>query len=83
MAHLCIDFPEDETACACSDQYMLGRKLLVAPIVQQGKNERSVYLPKGKWRQAFTGEWHEGGRRITACCALDEIAVYERWKEDE
>jgi len=82
MAHLCIDFPEDERACACCDQYMLGRKLLVAPIVHQGQRERSVYLPEGKWRQVFTGEEYTGGQTIRACCALDQIAVYERRKED-
>lgn len=83
MAHLCIDFPEDEIACACNDQYMLGRKLLVAPIVQQGLGERSVYLPRGKWRQVFTDEWYDGSQTITVHCALNEISVFERWKEDE
>ncbi len=78
MAHLCLDFPEDEVACACTDQYMLGRKLLVAPIVNEGQTERMVYLPRGTWRNVFTGETHEGRSRLNVTCPLDEIAVFER-----
>ena len=42
MAHLCLDFPEDPLALACVDEYMLGRKLLVAPIVQPGVEGRKA-----------------------------------------
>lgn len=40
MAHLCLDFPQDESALSCQDEYMLGRGLLVAPIVREGAMER-------------------------------------------
>ena len=33
----------------CRDQYMLGDKYLVAPIMSSG-NTRTVKLPKGKWK---------------------------------
>ena len=33
----------------CKDQFMLGDKYLVAPMVTQG-NSRTVKLPKGKWK---------------------------------
>lgn len=83
MAHLCIDFPQDENACACDDQYMLGRRLLAAPIVTEGQTSRTVYLPQGRWHNVFTHEVFSGSQRITAHCELDEIAVYERWEENE
>ncbi len=56
MAHLCLDFPDDERALACEDEYMLGRDLLVAPIVEAGAKGRAVWLPAGTWRDFFTGE---------------------------
>jgi len=34
------------------DQFMLGRNILVAPVVEKGQRSRDVILPEGKW----TGE---------------------------
>lgn len=78
MAHLCLDFPEDTRACATDDQYMLGRRYMVCPIVTENQSRRSVWLPRGRWRHVFTGEWFEGGREWTLDCPLDEIIVLER-----
>ena len=83
MAHLCVDFPDDEQALACEDAYMLGRKLLVAPVTQPGAVERDVYLPRGRWRGRFTGEILTGGRTVHVNCPLDSIPVFERLNEDD
>ena len=83
MAHLCLDFPEDENACACADQYMLGRDLLVCPIVEEGVTVRRVWLPQGIWKHYFTGETCAGGQYREFDCPLDQIIVLERVKENE
>ena len=82
MAHLCLDFPDDERAIACEDAYMLGRDLLVAPIVEPGAKGRAVWLPAGTWRDFFTGEMLAGGRECYAQCPLERIPVYERVRTD-
>ena len=82
MAHLCLDFPDDERAIACEDAYMLGRDLLVAPIVEPGAKGRAVWLPAGTWRDFFTGETLSGGRERYAECPLERIPVYERMRTD-
>lgn len=78
MAHLCLDYPNDEEACACEDEFMLGRRLLVCPIVEEGKTSRDLWIPEGRWRHLFSGEWLEGGQRKSMTCPLDEIIVLER-----
>ena len=83
MAHLCLDFPEDENACACADQYMLGRELLVCPIVEEGVHGRRVWLPRGTWRHTFTGETYAGGQYRELACPLDQMIALERVKESE
>ena len=83
MAHLCLDFPEDENACACADQYMLGRDLLVCPIVEEGAHTRRVWLPQGTWRHYFTGETYAGGQYRKFACPLDQMIALERVKENE
>lgn len=83
MAHLCLDFPEDEHACACADQYMLGRDLLVCPILEEGACSRRVWLPQGTWRHYFTGETHAGGQYREFAGPLDQAIALERVKENE
>lgn len=83
MAHLCLDFAGDERALKCEDQYMLGRDLLVAPIVEEGAKGRAVWLPKGMWREYFTGERLSGNQEIYVECPLERIPVYERMRTDE
>ncbi len=78
MAHLCLDFPEDPAALACHDEYMLGRKYLAAPILEQGVKSRRVYLPKGKWKHFFTGEIYAGNAAYEMSCPLDQALVFER-----
>lgn len=78
MAHLCLDFPDDPRTLDCDDQFMLGRRYLVAPILQKGAHSRTVYLPEGKWRHFFTGERLTGGHEQRLDCPLTEALVFER-----
>ena len=78
MAHLCLDYPEDAQAMACEDEYMLGRSLLVAPIVEKGAEGRMVYLPKGTWRHYFSKEVVQGPAARYVSCSVQEALVYEK-----
>jgi alpha-D-xyloside xylohydrolase len=78
MAHLIYDFPEDDRVKDLEDEYMFGRDLLVAPIVEEGAMGRKVYLPQGHWYDFWTGEKHQGETKITCTCDLDRIPVYLR-----
>jgi alpha-D-xyloside xylohydrolase len=60
MRSMVLEF-ENEPGCHYLDrQYMLGEKLLVAPIFNEN-GESSYYLPKGTWTNYLTGETDEGG----------------------
>jgi alpha-D-xyloside xylohydrolase len=76
---LFYDFPTDSEAWEIEDEYMFGPNYLVAPVVYEGKRERSLYLPTGSaWTNAWTGETFEGGHRITIDAPLDIIPVFSR-----
>ncbi|XP_038600083.1 myogenesis-regulating glycosidase [Tachyglossus aculeatus] len=47
--------PSDETAHRVDSQFLIGDTLMVAPVLEPGKQERDVYLPAGKWR-SYKGE---------------------------
>jgi alpha-glucosidase (family GH31 glycosyl hydrolase) len=56
------------------DQFMLGDKVLVAPIVTKS-NTRVVNLPKGKWSDD-TGKHFKGGQTFTIDVPIDRIPVF-------
>lgn len=78
MAHLMLDYPEDEVASGIHDAYMLGRELLVAPVMAEGLKARRVYLPEGIWHSLFTGGTYTGGTWIEVACPLDRLPVFVR-----
>src|SRR5881397_1945945 len=53
---LWLHHPDDPKAVARQDEYLWGRDLLVAPVVEQGATSRKIYLPHGAWFDFWTGE---------------------------
>jgi alpha-glucosidase/alpha-D-xyloside xylohydrolase len=69
---------DDATATARGDQYLWGRDILVAPVVEKGATMRSVYLPKGTWHDFWTEETHDGGREIARAVDLATLPLFVR-----
>jgi len=79
MRPLLLEFPDDESAWSVDDQFMFGRDLLVAPVLEQGARERPVYLPAGaEWTDAWTGAHVPSGEVVVAQAPLAKIPVYLR-----
>jgi alpha-glucosidase (family GH31 glycosyl hydrolase) len=75
---LWLHYPDDATAVARGDEYLWGRDLLVAPVVEKGATSRKVYLPKGAWHDFWTSERQEGGNEITRAVDLETMPLYVR-----
>ena len=43
---LAFEWPEDERACRTEDQLLIGRSLMIAPVMEQNARGRYVYLPE-------------------------------------
>ncbi len=78
MRALWLHYPEDATAAARGDEYLWGRDLLVAPVVERGATSRRIYLPAGLWYDWWTGERIEGGREIARSVDLATLPLYAR-----
>jgi len=78
MRALWLHYPDDARAAACGDQYLFGKNLLVAPVVEKGATTRQVYLPRGSWYDFWTGEPIQGGREISRDVSLDIMPLYVR-----
>ena len=78
MRSLWLHYPDDPEAVARGDEYLWGRDVLVAPVVEKGATSRSLYLPKGGWYDFWTGERIEGGREFARPVDLATIPIFLR-----
>jgi alpha-glucosidase/alpha-D-xyloside xylohydrolase len=78
MRALWLHFPDDPKAVECGDQYLWGRNVLVAPVVEKGATTRRIYLPRGAWYDFWTHERVEGGREINRPVDLETMPLYVR-----
>ena len=75
---LWLHYPDDPQAVARGDEYLFGRDLLVAPVVEKGATSRSLYLPRGTWFDFWTHERQEGGRELVRKVDLGKMPLYVR-----
>ncbi len=73
-----LHYPDDPNAVARGDEYLWGKDVLVAPVVEPGATSRQVYLPRGAWYDFWTGERFEGGRDISRAVDLETAPLYVR-----
>ena len=52
---------DEEPAYTEMYEYLLGRDILVAPVIEEGALRRTVYLPDDEWVHLFTGDEFGGG----------------------
>ena len=78
MRALWLHFPDDPKAVECGDEYLWGRSVLVAPVVEKGATTRRVYLPPSTWYDFWSGERLAGGREITRPVDLETMPLFVR-----
>lgn len=78
MRAMFIDFPKDYSVYSLDEQYMFGRELLVAPVLNEGQRVKMVYLPEGEWIDLFHNAMTAGGGSKEYYCDVDTIPVYVR-----
>jgi alpha-D-xyloside xylohydrolase len=72
-------FPEDPRAWTTADEFLFGPDLLVAPVLQAGARNRTVYLPGGaRWTDLWTRVSYEGGQTVEVEAPLERIPVFGR-----
>src|SRR5690606_868157 len=80
---LVLDYQHDRTVHDIDDQFMSGRSILVAPIMQEmgemrENSPRTFYLPEGIWYNFFSRQALVGRQWITQDYSLNSIPVFLR-----
>jgi alpha-D-xyloside xylohydrolase len=70
-----MDYPDDPALINVDDEYLVGDRLLVAPLFA-GEEERSVILPEGEWHDLWTGAPVRKGRTFTVSRDTRNIPVF-------
>jgi alpha-glucosidase/alpha-D-xyloside xylohydrolase len=78
MRALWLHYPDDAAAVARGDEYLWGRDILVAPVVEKGATSRRLYLPRGNWHDFWTEARVEGGREVDRAVDLATMPLYVR-----
>jgi alpha-glucosidase/alpha-D-xyloside xylohydrolase len=78
MRALWLHFPDDPRSLECSNQYLWGRDILVAPVTEKAATHKRVYLPPGAWYDFWTGEKTQGAAEVTRLVDLATLPLYVR-----
>jgi alpha-glucosidase (family GH31 glycosyl hydrolase) len=62
-----------------TDQFLLGDRLLVAPVLTKGAVTRKIVIPEGKWK-SFDGKIINGPKNIEIAVKLDDLPFFEKIK---
>ncbi|WP_034763145.1 glycoside hydrolase family 31 protein [Rossellomorea vietnamensis] len=74
---LVYQFQKDENTYDINDQFMFGDSMMLAPVVEQGKTNRDVYLPEGEtWVNFWTQEEYKGGQTINVDAPLAHLPIF-------
>jgi len=72
---LVLDAPSDKRLYAVDDQYMIGDRMMVAPLFA-GEPDRKVVFPGGGWHDFWTGAPIAGGAELSIPASTERIPIY-------
>ena len=75
---LFYEFPDDSIAYTVTNEYFLGKDLLVVPILKPGVKTKKLYLPKGIWYSWWTAKKYTGGQWIDIPVKIETIPIFVR-----
>lgn len=77
MRPMIMEFERDKICSYLDQQYMLGDRLMVAPVFRED-GIAEFYLPQGNWTNFITGKQYYGERYISEKCNYMEIPLLVR-----
>lgn len=75
---LSYEFEPDSVLERIEDQVMVGPFIMLAPVLHKKVENRSFYLPAGKWYDFFTNEVAKGPAWLTQPTPLEKFPIFVR-----
>ncbi len=71
-------YPNDSSAVAQTQEWLLGSDILVAPVVTSGATSNAAYLPAGCWQDQRTMQRYSGPRTVVVPAPLGSVPYFFR-----
>lgn len=79
MRPMFYDNFSDGMALTYTNQYFWGEEMIVAPVIERGVKEQSIYLPvKNEWYDLYSNQLFKSGGAFKVSTSLDKIPVFIR-----
>ncbi|KAL8151623.1 hypothetical protein V2J09_021431 [Rumex salicifolius] len=77
---LFFSFPEDPKTYGVDSQFMIGKGLLISPVLKKAATSVEAYFPQGNWFNLFdyTSSVRSPGSKVTLSAPRDQINVHLR-----
>jgi len=76
IRHLLLHYPEDRQAWELDYQFLIGDRLLAAPVLKRDAREWELYLPAGEWVHWWTGKFFKGPAWIKIGADLGQVPLF-------
>lgn len=73
-----LDYPMHPKVHKVEHEFLFGRQIFVAPVVQEGAKTRKVTLPEGEWHDFETGHRFGGGEEHALAVSIDSIPMFAK-----
>ena len=77
MRPMVLEFQEDPTTIGIDSQYMFGRELLIAPVLNN-MGRVCLYLPSGRWMDYWSHKVYQGPKWIKTQVPIDVMPIFVR-----
>ncbi|MBU1669989.1 MAG: hypothetical protein KKF41_03365 [Actinobacteria bacterium] len=78
VRHLVLHYPDDPRSWSTEDEFLLGDRLLAAPVTERNARSREVYFPPGAWVDYWTGDVCHGPRARVVRSPLGHLPLFVR-----
>ncbi|NBU75593.1 MAG: hypothetical protein EBS30_10275 [Planctomycetes bacterium] len=78
IRHLVLHFPHDSQVVNYPYEFLLGDRLLAAPVIRLGRTSQEVCLPNGRWRHWWSGTTYEGPTLVTIPAPIGQVPLFSR-----
>jgi len=77
MRALLLEYPDDSETFKADGEFLIGKELLVAPVVEKEALTKEIYLPQGDWIDYNNGKTiYRGKQWITYPAPLNVVPVF-------